>query len=129
MWLNREPGVGLLLVPLFQQPRDNSEPMEQVRCFAKKKKGLCAKSQLTWSLAGIPTKVVKGTGAKPKVPASPIKAASKAVNYERSLGVAYVPGPPAGGRPHSDTLASMPMQDKMKVGRREESARDEFCCF
>ena len=42
------------------------------------------------------------------------KTIKKAVNYERSLGQTSVAPPPGVQRKHSDTLASLPLSEKMK---------------
>ncbi len=76
-------------------------------------------------MLAVPVKVVKGVAGKPQVPPQPKKASTikKTVNYERQMGVVAVP--PTGQtvvqqqRKHSDTLASMPMQDKMKVKKKK----------
>jgi hypothetical protein len=77
--------------------------------------------ELTCCLGPVKYKVVKG---KPKTPTKyrPVKkTVKKAVNYDRAFGQQQVAPPPQGyggasaGRRHSDTLASMPMQEKMKA--------------
>jgi hypothetical protein len=133
----------VLLLVQARRARVSSPPIRPVSHEKKKKKKRTRKRNLwkgdfvfTETFAAVPSKAVKAAVGKPAVPPQPKKASTmkKTVNYERQMGV--VTAPPTGQtvahqqRKHSDTLASMPMQDKMKVAK---SAFFLFCfvlcCF
>ena len=80
------------------------------------------------AVAGYPTKAkhkAAPTPYKSKTP-SKFRPVKKSVNYERQMGQVPMGGPynapPPGGRKHSDTLASMPMSEKMKAFESHSAA-------